>query len=500
VTGVLTIEEGWRRRAGFAPAARRRAGRRSPYAVVGILFWLVMSARTWQMTIAADFAQHAAAIERIKADWLHPANPLLDIPGTGSPYFTPYTVCLGLVAKGTGLAGWQVLKACGPLNLALIVTGIGAFARTLSARRWAPVLALGAFVLLWGTWFTEWSGFLGLQSMTRGLTYPSAFGVGLTFWAWTWAARLERRGGPLWSYGGLGALAGIILLVHPFTAMAAVIGVLSIAVGRQRKWDAGWLLTAATTLAAAGLWPYFSVFSLVGDPTLDPMHHRLYQHFVARYGLALAGLPALLFRLRRRALDPLVVMFVLDCAVAAYGWFSGHYSYGRVFGLLLVPLQFALAVELAERRLWGILLPLATAAGCAGLLAQGGPLIPKRFEPFQLPRITNWPSYQWAAQRIPVGDVVLADGYQATHVLPAYGVFLVAPTWPDPSTTAAERARRWRSVHTCPAPGNAQCSVIISRYHAQWLLLDPGRPVPPGAKPVATGPKTGERLYRLGTP
>ncbi|MDX6328933.1 MAG: hypothetical protein QOI83_1316, partial [Streptomycetaceae bacterium] len=99
--------------------ARHRPWRPTPYQLIGGAFWLAMSAATWHMPIASDFGQHASAIERVKADWWHPANPLLDLPGTDSPYFTPYTVGLGLIAKATGLAGRQVLKACGPLNLAL---------------------------------------------------------------------------------------------------------------------------------------------------------------------------------------------------------------------------------------------------------------------------------------------------------------------------------------------------------------------------------------------
>lgn len=163
MTGVLTQRD-WRIRAYELRDVRRP----SPYLILATLFWAVVAYRTWQSPVASDFGQHAAAIERIAADWRHPANPLLDVPGTGSPYFTPYTVVLGILSHLTGVPGWQLLKGCGPVNLALVVTGIGAFTRVLSNRRWAPVLALAAFVLLWGPQHKEWSGFLGLQSMIRG--------------------------------------------------------------------------------------------------------------------------------------------------------------------------------------------------------------------------------------------------------------------------------------------------------------------------------------------
>jgi hypothetical protein len=562
--------------------ARRRPWRPTPYQLAGGAFWLAMSIAAWRTPIASDFGQHASAIERVKADWLHPANPLLDLPGTHSPYFTPYTVALGLMAKATGLAGWQVLKACGPFNLALIITGIGAFTRTLSTRRWAPVLALGAFVLLWGPVFKEWSGFLGAQSMTRGLTYPSAFAIGLTFWCWALTGRLARRGAGLLPYGALGLLTGVILLVHPITAVGTAIGMAALALGWQRRWTP--LAVVPVALAVAAAWPYFTVFALVGDPTVDAVHRGLYHDLWGWYGLALAGLPALLWRLRRNRLDPLVVMFALYCAVAAYGWFSGHYTYGRIFGLLLVPLQFALAVELAEGRTTlrlhaarprntslaserpdrtpsGQFLPqpshpsapgsiphfgppqgtrsvglsvgpmgpagawaagaertarrgepapvprpllalsavLAVAAAFVGLLAQGGALLPERLGPFRFQTTSVWAGYGWAAHRTRPGDVLLTDGDWSTHVMPAYGVFLVASTWPDPSVPAAVRRRRGADVHSYLAPSATPADQrrIARLYHVRWVMAGGAEPAPADGTLVATGPVTHERLYRL---
>ena len=486
--------------------------------MAGTLFWLAMSAATWRMRITSDFGQHASAIERITADWLiRPircsTSPTSAARGPAARTSRPYTVVLGLVAKATGLAGWQVLKACGPFNLALVITGVGAFTRTLSRRRWAPVLALAAYVLLWGPVFKEWSGFLGMQSMTRGLTYPSAFAIGLTFHAWALTGRLTRRGVALAPYAGLGLLTGVVLIVHPFTAMAAVIGIVSLITGWQHGWTRAvalrWALTAAVALAVAALWPYFSVFSLAGDPTVDGVHRHLYSDLWAWYGLTLAGLPALLWRLRRnRPLDPLVLMFVLDCAVAAYGWFSGHYTYGRIFALLPVPPQFALAVELAGIPPWTlprkVLAPIAAVAAYCGLLAQGGAIVPQRFEPFPMQRVVRWPSYHWAADHIPVGDVVLTDGYRPMHVMPAYGGFLVAPTWPDPSTSAEERQRRWADLRAYLAPSAtpARQRRIAHRYHVRWVITGAGRPTPADGTLVAIGPVTHERLFRLarGTP
>ncbi|CAG7622786.1 hypothetical protein [Actinacidiphila bryophytorum] len=512
MTGV-----GTRTRAGATGVALRSgtralaAWRPTPYTVAGTAFWLLLAVVAWHTPIASDFGQHASAVQRVRDHPWHPANPLLKEPGTDSPYYSPYIVALGLAARATGAAGWQMVRWCGPLNLAVLVAGVGAYARTLSTRRAAPVYALLAFTLLWGVEGKEWSGFCGVWSLTRGASYPSCFAVGLTFLLWAWTDRLARRGGTAWQYAGLGAAAGVLLLVHPITALAAAVGIAATVAARQHGWSrrvAGrWALAAAAAVAVAAAWPYFDVFSLAGDTTVDQVHRRLYTHPWQWYGLALAGVPALAWRAARTRLrDPLVLMFAADGAIAVYGWFSGHYTYGRVFALLLVPLQFGLAVELAAAPPWtrlrAALVPPAAVALCFALAAQIGSVVPQSWLPVATRHPARWPDYRWVADRVPVGDVVLTDESIPMHVLPAYGLYLVAPTWPDPSTPAADRDRRWSdtTAYFAPSTPPARRAAIAHTYGATWLLLPPTRLPPAPATLTATSPQTGEHLYHLTPP
>jgi hypothetical protein len=559
-TGATAPLAGHRARAAFTTRA-------TPFLLAGTAFWLIVAVVAWHTPIASDFGQHAAAVQRVRDDWRHPSNPLLKTPGDGSPYYSPYIVALGLIARLTGAAGRQVVRACGPVNLAVLVAGVGAYARTLSGRRMAPVYALLAFTLLWGTRGKEWSGFSGVWSLTRGASYPSTFAVGLALLLWAWTDRVARgpRARPA-ACAGLGAAFGVLLLIHPITALAAAVGVVAVLAARQHDWSravaGAWALGVAAAFAVALTWPYFDVFALAGDSTVDEVHRRLYLHPWQWYGLAAVGLPALALRAgagrggprsvavlptsaarpaarhtdqhgtaglpaiggasrrsgtelpppgdrmrRRPALrDPLLLMFGADCLIAGYGWVSGHYTYGRVFALLLVAPQFALAVELAAAPPWtrlrALLAPLAALALCFGLVAQIGSVVPRRLLPVAVGHPSRWADYRWAADRIPAGGVLLTDGYRAGHVLPAYGVYLVAPAWPDPSTPAADRARRFADVaaYLSPrtsAPGRA---AIVRRYGVGWLLLAPGQRVPYDGRLVATGPRTGERLIRLAEP
>ncbi|WP_371528899.1 hypothetical protein [Streptomyces sp. NBC_01283] len=485
---------------------RRRRWRPSPYVVFGGLFWIVMSLAFWRVPMCCDFGQHAAVIERLKSDLLHPRHPMADLPGAGSPYYSPYAVAQGVFARVTGLAGWEVVKLAGPLNLLVLLTGLGRFVKVLTPRQWAPVLALFAMVVLWGTRMAWWSGYLGLMSMTGNLAYPSTFAIGLAFWAWSLAGHLAASPRSGWAHVGLGALCGVILLVHPISSVAAVIGVVAFAASSRRPF-AGlwkWAATAVTAAAVAASWPYYSVFSLVGDESVDWIHRQLYTEMPQRFWLALIGLPALALRFRKNRRDPLVLMFALDCAVVAYGWLSGHYTYGRILGLTLVPLQFALAIELAAPRPWrrwrmalgGVA---ATGAAIGFFTLQAGAVVPRALDPVGFDQPPRWPGYGWAVSQMRKGDVVLTNGYYPTRSVPAYGVNLVAPAWPDASLAEDTRNHRLQEVrdYLSPESTRAERKRIVRRYDVRWLLLSPDQKVPAEAVVVAWGPRTGEVLARV---
>ncbi|MFF2129050.1 hypothetical protein ACFVW1_27385 [Streptomyces olivochromogenes] len=495
--------------------------RPTPYQVFGGLFWLVLCLASWRVPMCCDFGQHAAVVERLKASLLHPAHPTADLPGEGSPFYSPYTVAQGAFARVTGLAGWEVVRLSAPLNLLVLLTGIGRFVRVLAPRRpWAPVCALLAMVLLWGTEQAWSSGYLGLMSMTGNLGYPSTFAIGLTFWAWALTGTLAGGiGGPvryigpsglrnLSGYKGLGVLYGLILLVHPITASAAALGAVAFVAGWQRGWRAAvaarWAITGAAALMVAHLWPYFDVLTLPGDHSMDAVHRRLYEGVPGHFWLALIGVPALWLRARRSRRDPLVLMFALDCLVVAYGWFSGHYTYGRILGLALVAPQFALAIELAAARPWPVwrraLGAVAAVGACVGFLTvQAGAVVPRSLDPVSFDQPPRWPSYDWAARHIKPGEVVIADGYYAARLIPAYGPNLAAPVWPDAGLDERERVRRLAAVrgYLDPTSTRAGRSAVVRRYHVRWLLLTRWSRVPEEATVVDWSRRTGEVLARV---
>ncbi|POX44317.1 hypothetical protein C3489_36625 [Streptomyces sp. Ru71] len=499
-----------------------RLWRPTPYQAVGFLFWLAMTLAYWRVPQCCDAGQHAAVVERLRADLLHPRHPMADLPGAGSPYYSPYALAEGVFARLTGLGGWEVVRLAGPVNLVVLLTGLGRFVHTLTPRPWAPVLALGATTLLWGTEPVVWSGFESLLGMTTSLGYPSTAAIGLTLWAWALTAarardtRRVRYVGPsgqrgLTGYAALGVLYGVIALVHPITFVATATGAVAVVAGRQRGWctavTARWALTCALALLTAAAWPYCEVFALAGNASADTIHRGLYDDLAGRFWLAsAAGLPALWLRARRNGpRDPLVLMFALDCLVVAFGWLSGHYTYGRVLGMTPVAPQLALAVELAAPRPWragrrALGAVAAVAAGVGLCTVQAGAVVPGRLGPVRFAQPPDWPSYAWAARYVRPGEPVIADGYKARRMLPGYGADLAAPTWPDPALDERERLRRLADVRAYLADGSTRAgrSAIARRYHVRWLLLTPRRRVPQEAVVVAWSGRTGEVLARVG--
>ncbi|MFJ8086429.1 hypothetical protein ACIQ6Y_38465 [Streptomyces sp. NPDC096205] len=495
-----------------------RLWRPTPYQVFGFLFWLVMTLAYWRVPLCCDAGLHAAVVERLTADLLDPRHPVADLPGAGSPFYSPYAIAQGVFARLTGLSGWETVRLAGPLNLLVVLTGLGRFVRMLTPRPWAPVLALGAVTLLWGTERAWWSGFLGLMPMSGNLADPSAFAIGLAFWAWaltgTRALDTARvrfvgpRGLPsLTGYAGLGLLYGLIALVHPIISVAAPAGGAATVAGRQRGWGAAvagrWALTGAVAAGTALSWPYFDVW----EAFVSAGHGQPYEDLFGRFWLALAvGLPALWLRWRRGGRrDPLVLMFALDCLVVAYGRLSGHHAYGGILGLALVPLQFALAIELAAPRPWPVWRRLlgsgAAVAACAGFLTvHAGAVVPRSLDPVGFDQPPRGPSYDWAAQYVRPREVVLTGDLRAAHALAGHGANLVAPARPDPALDERVRRRMLADVHAYLADDSTRAgrSAVVRRHHVRWLLLTPRHTVPEEAVVVAWSERTGEVLARVG--
>ncbi|NNN38164.1 hypothetical protein HLK59_49280, partial [Streptomyces sp. S3(2020)] len=192
----------------------------------------------------------------------------------------------------------------------------------------------------------------------------------------------------------------------------------------------------------------------------------------------LVGLAALWRRGRpwqRGRRDPLTLMFVLGCVVAACG-------YGGIAGL--VALVCAAAVELAAPRPWGarrrVYAGVVAAVVWLGLLTVPRPAAP--------------PTYEWAARHVGRGEVVLTADRHAALALAGYGANLVPP---GPAAKGREPDVR---AYLAAASTRADRTAVVRRHRVRWLLLTRQDRVPEEAVVVAWSARTGEVLARVVEP
>ncbi|MGW1954332.1 hypothetical protein ACWCPI_16500 [Streptomyces sp. NPDC001920] len=472
-------------------------------ALVVLLLLLVIVRLPW----AGDLGMHAATVERLRHDPADPGNPLVDAD-TPSPYYSPWMLVLGCLARVSGASVFVVLRVGAVVGLALLVSGVWRYVRTLSARRGAPAVAVLCLVFLWGTSQFAWSGFLGLNSLALTVSYPSVFALGLAFHLWAWLAAAVRAVAGWGVWVGLGALWAVVLLCHQFSGVVATLGALATVVAARPARAVRLRLAAASAvgvLAGAVVlraWPYYDFFALVGaGGDLESVHRALYRDLVARYWLVLLGVAALALRWWRDRLDPLVLFFVLGAAVVALGWVSGHYSWGRALPAVVIPAQVAAALEAAEgwrarRQTWAGVLAGALAVGAWTQIGTVGYVVPRGALPEAVAAKYRepWVGYHWVTPWVKYGDVVMARTFPARQ-LPAYGAYTVAPGYPDfflPDEALREAAvRRYFAAGTTEGVRRA----IVEAYGVRWVV-DRGGVRDPGLRVVAFGPG-GQALYQV---
>ncbi|MFJ4715792.1 hypothetical protein [Streptomyces sp. NPDC088785] len=492
-------------------AAPARAAAWAGAGCVLVLLLAVVVRLPW----AGDLGIHAATVERLRHDLLDPGDPLV-AADADSPYYSPWTLLLGCVAKVTGLGVFVVLRVGALVSLALLAGGVWAFTGTFLERaagrsRRAAVagLVLLCLVLLWGTTLFVWSGYLGLSSLALCVAYPSTFALGASFWLW---ALLRRATG--WAHFlGAGVLWAVILLSHQFTGVVASLGALAMVVG-ARPWPdrSGWLRLAgglATGLVLIALWPYYSFFALFGaGENLEAIHRSLYRDLPARLWLvALVGAVALGLRWRRERRDPLVLFCLAGLVVFTAGGLTGHWSWGRALPAVLIPAQVAVGLEVFRTPRGAVRTGLGwavTAALLLGAWTQSGTLghvLPRAVlpPPVAAKYREPWVGYHWITPWVAYGDVVLAKTFPARQI-PAYGPYTVAPGYPD-FFLDDERARE-AAVATYFAAGTPRRDRlgVLRRYRVGWVVAyrsDGGLPPgDPALERVAVGPR-GQQLYRV---
>ncbi|WP_062348525.1 hypothetical protein [Herbidospora yilanensis] len=307
------------------------------------------------------------------ADWdLHVATlrAMLDEPPAGGWTPTPYVLGLALLARVSGAGPETVLGAAGILNVLLLLVALRAFGRELGARDSVAALAAVFTIVLWGVSGFGATGFPGLTSLSFSFAFPSTPALALMVLTWTVFVRFRESGRGL---VGLVLLPPVILLVHPFAAVATMLGVVGILVARRWQWRRLVLIVPAGVgaIALALAWPYPDVTGVLADsPEFSEVHAPLLEDPHLRYGLALLGVPALLYGVRWRLGRELLIIAALGTGVVGVAAWAGRYEFARFVPVVVLMCHLALARHLGERMTGWRPYAVVTAIGClAGFVA-----------------------------------------------------------------------------------------------------------------------------------
>ena len=489
-----------------------------PSVIVGGVVAAFLVAVAVRLPWADDLMLHLAVLQRLTDDPLHPRNPIINLGGS-TIYYSPYMFVLAMLGKLTTLSAYSLYKAAALVNICLLLTGLYRFVRTFSEARWAPPLALIGLLFWWGTTAIAWSGFMSLISLGDTEAYPSTLATALTLHLWAW---LNDGGRTLRSPKrtlGVGALLGLILLIHQFTGLSAVVGCAAILLARHRLVRTWPVLRCLALGLAAGavviaVWPYYHLWSVSQGQVdiLDPVHKALYAHVDRWYALGVVlGLVALALRWWRDKTDALVLMFVGIGAVVAYGWATHHWSYGRSWPMVLLIAQVATAIAAAEARpgrirwAWTVPVALATAIGVSTQFGALLFLVPNGIQTRVSKAlgtrgwIENIPHIDKLDRYFAPDDVVAAPSQLGQFEVAAHGSYSMTPAWYLPEIPRDVQHTRDNALKKLfePSTSEAERVTLLKDYDVSLVLLIPGEKMPHGFPAKLLGQEAGYRLYRV---
>lgn len=387
---------------------------------------------------AADFWEHAAAVDQLMRDLQPNQHPILADVTAPHPFMTPYHMLVALIARVCGVTSVIGLTCAG---IACLLVFFAVFPRVVCAlanEAVDPFFPMCCVLFLWGPAPWGYSGFLHIAGLGNVFTYPSFFAAILTFCVWILGARLSGSEGRLYEYVAFSIAAAGVVLCHPLTTVPMI---LVLAALRLRTWsrtlDARLVGLGFSCLGSVLLvlsWPYFSVPSLLRDGVCyHPSNMSMYRN--TGMGLAiclLVGLPCLALRCRKWGLgDPLVVLFTGGGILYVAGYTSGAYSHGRIIAWIAFALQISAGLWLAdgERRVGsphelndGMRQAFRCARTALYVLAGWLTITVYWYAPGRHGDCSGYPEM---AAKVDRSLVVLADS-SAARIAPAFGVRVVA--------------------------------------------------------------------------
>ena len=484
---------------GRTAPGRRRLGRlisfadRHRYLLASSVLVVLMSSQTLNQQWSSDFWEHSAVVREFSTHLLHPHHPLLLVDAT-HPYFSPYTLAVGMLARLVGIGPLGALSVAAILNLLFFLIAFRLFVTRLVTSPLAPFYALVFTLVLWGLAPWRWSGFLNLNSIGFGLPYPSMFAIAVGLLS-LWALDVYLKGHRLVWLLVTVVSGAVVVLTHPITAITVAVGGAALVVSRldRRSWRllAPLLGAAVLVLVLVLAWPYYSLLDLLSQSSIYTVSHdAMYQGILQRIFPALFAVPLIAQRVRANRRDPLALMLAGGFAVFVWGGLSGNLTYGRILSFLVLLLHIALAgwfADLEQRVRHGSDRASAAAAAYGGLallliigvvgVSPGllrtipSSLLPESLRSdARLGKVSD--RYGFLGDCTGQYDVILTDLGFSSLAVPTFGGKVVSTGYPIPFV--GDKATRDEDVERFFRPNATTTDrlAILAKYHVSYLLVE----------------------------
>jgi alpha-1,6-mannosyltransferase len=464
--------------------------------VVATLVALAMLSHLANDRRSSDAHLHAAVIEALADDPLHPPNPMVRSDDADAEE-SPYLLAVGLAAAATGWSGYEALDAAGIVTLVVFLVLFPFAVGSLTGRRSAAAPALLLTLFAWGYEPWRWSGYLGINSLGFGLGYPSMAAWCGLLGAVLLTDRLRRHPTTLLT-GALGLDLAFVALAHPITLVGTVPLVVGISLRGAGDTRPVRHLVAALAIGAvlALLWPLYDITRLLtGGDAYDLANKATYLRVPQRTFLAAVGLVPLIQRARRDRLDPLVLGAATAALVIALGAVTERWIAGRAMPFLLFALHLACAAWLVEAyrsaatRARGVALASGLALVCLagavgstdGMLA----LTPRSLLPASVRAEARTQSEVAASRSLDAGvdgAVVVGTDLRCLRAATGRGLRTVAPAFATPYVSDTDA--RWSDSDAYLSGSEAERAVIAERWDIRYVLVAEDQVVDLGARPL----------------
>lgn len=448
----------------------------------------------------SDGAEHGAAVRALARNFIHPGDPMLNVPESTSPRYVPSIFMMALFTRLSGLDVLAVLKLFEFAGYVFFLVSAVFFASEYFNDKGQALWSIACLLFFWGLGWNGANAYM-FSAILYTAYYPSLVSFSLAFLALYFQLRFLREGRRGFLLGAI--FSGAVCFVnHPVTGVFFFVCSALIYLeraGLSKKVLVCYAVTIITALCLTLLWPYYNFFSSLMKVAAGEMHKTmdyrltheyLYSQPLVRSGAVLAGIPiALYYGIQRRYLllwaGSLVFGFLYIC-----GYYTTISLAERCVFFLVCLLQITtsrLIRELSFTNIWTVKNKTNKIIYYLFILFLGGGIIIQAiltvkefvFPAFvftadsSIPRYVNPNALQHELKNyLKEGDVVLSDIYSSWAVPVYTGAKIVALYHSAPHITDNEkRIKAVEQFYNFPLTSE-QRKHIIAIYGVTHIFLN----------------------------